>query len=58
MKNLFKTLPKGEANMNRKNLKPIEITDCYAILENNGEAYLYDRIPIENFLTKRSSVCV
>ncbi len=56
MKTLFKTLQKGEANMNRKNLKPIKKTECYAILENNGEAYLYDHIPIENFLEQSEVV--
>ncbi|MFJ7890408.1 hypothetical protein ACIQYL_20310 [Lysinibacillus xylanilyticus] len=42
--------------MNRKKLKPIIKTDCYAILENNGETYLYDQIPIENFLEQSEVV--
>lgn len=36
--------------MNNKKLNPVTITDCYAILEKNGDTYLYDHIPIENFI--------
>jgi len=42
--------------MNRNRLKPIKKTECYAILENNGDTYLYDHIPIENFIVQSEVV--